>query len=188
MQQERGKRKVRIGIVVADKMDKTRVVAVHWSSRHPLYRRRVRRMTKFTAHDELNETRQGDQVRISETRPLSKTKRWRIIEVLARGEQVEVKPVEVDQTLMHELEHKPEEPVAEIEEAPSAEVAVAEEAPPTEEAAVAAKPRTKAKATIGAKPKAPRKKAAPKATGKTSAEAEEPAQVEETPENGEQKE
>ncbi len=79
------KRKFFTGEVVSDKMDKTRVVQVRWSTRHPKYHKIVRRAMKFKAHDEKNETRIGDRVRIMETRPLSKDKRWVICEVLKTG-------------------------------------------------------------------------------------------------------
>jgi small subunit ribosomal protein S17 len=82
---ERGRRKVRIGKVVSDKMDKSRVVAVERYIRHPLYKKYIRRTSKFMAHDENNESREGDIVRIMETRPLSKRKRWRIVEILERA-------------------------------------------------------------------------------------------------------
>ena len=94
MSQER--RKTRIGHVVSDKTEKTVIVAVQWRQRHPLYHKSVRRVTKFPAHDEENTCRIGDQVRIVETRPLSRTKRWRVVEVLARGEVPDVKPSEFD--------------------------------------------------------------------------------------------
>jgi small subunit ribosomal protein S17 len=77
--------KTRIGLVVSDKMDKTRVVAVERTFRHPQYERVVKRTTRFKAHDERNETHAGDRVLIVETRPLSKDKRWRIKEILQRA-------------------------------------------------------------------------------------------------------
>ena len=77
--------KTRIGLVVSDKMNKTRVVAVERSFRHPRYARVVKRTTRFKAHDERNEAHVGDRVRIIETRPLSKDKRWRIKEILQRS-------------------------------------------------------------------------------------------------------
>ncbi len=82
---ERGRRKVRVGKVVSDKMDKSRVVAVERYIQHPLYKKYIRRTSKFMAHDENNESREGDIVRIMETRPLSKRKRWRIVEILERA-------------------------------------------------------------------------------------------------------
>lgn len=88
MEKKRGQRKVRIGRVVSDKMDKTVVVAVETFVRHPLYGKVVRRTKKFKAHDENNACRIGDKVRIMETRPLSKEKRWRVVEILERAEQL----------------------------------------------------------------------------------------------------
>jgi small subunit ribosomal protein S17 len=80
------KRKSRTGYVVSDKMDKTVVVTVESHSAHPLYKKRVRRIHKFKAHDEQNTCRIGDMVRIEETRPLSKDKRWRVVEILHKEE------------------------------------------------------------------------------------------------------
>lgn len=78
-------RKVREGIVVSTKMDKTAVVKVVDRVRHPRYRKTMQRTSKFYAHDETNDAREGDRVRIQETRPLSKTKRWRILEIVERA-------------------------------------------------------------------------------------------------------
>ncbi len=82
---ERGRRKSRIGTVVSDKMDKTVVVAVERRYPHPLYGKQVTRTKKYHAHDEKNEYHPGDVVRIMETRPLSKLKRWRVVEVIERA-------------------------------------------------------------------------------------------------------
>lgn len=82
---ERGNRKTRIGRVVSDKMDKTVVVAIETLVRHPLYKKSIKRTTKFKAHDENNECRVGDRVLIMETRPLSREKRWRVVEILERA-------------------------------------------------------------------------------------------------------
>ncbi len=81
----RNSRKVRVGTVVSDKMDKTVVVAVERRVQHPLYGKPVVRTKKFHAHDEENTVREGDVVRIMETRPLSKKKRWRVLEVIERA-------------------------------------------------------------------------------------------------------
>ncbi len=78
-------RKTKVGRVVSDKMDKTIVVSVERLSRHPLYKRVVRLTTKFKAHDERNEARIGDTVRIEESRPLSASKRWRLVEIVQRA-------------------------------------------------------------------------------------------------------
>ena len=82
---ERGLRKKRLGRVVSDKMDKTIVVAVETKVRHPLYGKTVNRTTKFKAHDENNTAKIGDRVMIMETRPLSKDKRWRLVEVVEKA-------------------------------------------------------------------------------------------------------
>jgi small subunit ribosomal protein S17 len=82
---ERKRRKVREGIVVSTKMDKTAVVSVVDRVQHSRYRKTLQRTTKLYAHDEANDVREGDRVRVAETRPLSKQKRWRIVEVLERA-------------------------------------------------------------------------------------------------------
>ena len=82
---ERGLRKKKIGRVVSDKMDKTIVVAVETKVRHPLYGKTMNRTTKFKAHDENNEANMNDRVLIMETRPLSKDKRWRLVEIVDRA-------------------------------------------------------------------------------------------------------
>ena len=82
---ERNLRKVRIGKVVSDKMDKTIVVAVRDNVRHPLYNKIVKKTYKLKAHDELNDAKIGDTVRVMETRPLSKDKRWRLVEIMERA-------------------------------------------------------------------------------------------------------
>lgn len=84
-----GKRKVRIGQVVSDKMDKTVVVAVGTLRRHPLYKKAIRRTKKYKVHDESNVCKVGDRVKILETRPLSKEKRWRVIEIIPKSKSVE---------------------------------------------------------------------------------------------------
>ena len=82
---ERNLRKERIGVVVSNKMEKTIVVAVETKEKHPLYGKFVNKTTKFVAQDEKNECSEGDRVRIMETRPLSKTKRWRLVEIIERA-------------------------------------------------------------------------------------------------------
>ncbi len=85
MEQVRGYRKTRIGVVVSDKMDKTIVVAIKTKVRHPLYGKMVNRTRKFKAHDENNECGIGDTVKIMETRPLSKDKHWRLVEIVEKA-------------------------------------------------------------------------------------------------------
>ncbi|NLH96379.1 MAG: 30S ribosomal protein S17 [Clostridiaceae bacterium] len=82
---ERGLRKTRIGKVVSDKMDKTIVVAIETSVKHPLYKKIVKRTYKLKAHDENNECRVGDRVKVMETRPLSREKRWRLVEIIEKA-------------------------------------------------------------------------------------------------------
>lgn len=82
---ERSQRKVRTGRVISDKMDKTRVVAVEGFIQHPLYKKRIKRTKKMKIHDENNETQEGDKVKIMETRPISKDKRWRLVEVIEKA-------------------------------------------------------------------------------------------------------
>lgn len=89
------KRKTRLGLVLGGKMDKTVIVGVATLKQHPIYKKTIRRMAKYKAHDERSECKVGDKVRIEETRPLSKDKRWRVAEVLTKGDVVEVKPGEI---------------------------------------------------------------------------------------------
>ena len=177
-----------MGTILSDRMDKTRVVGVEWSLPHPLYRRRVRRVTRFKAHDEQNATRQGDVVRIMETRALSRHKRWRIIEVVEKAEIVELRPEEVDTTLLEELSGQPEAPAAEEQpkprrrtraakvaeaEAPAAEAAVAEETPKPKRRTRAAKAEAEAPAAEET-PKPKRRTRAAKAEAEAPAAEEAP--------------
>ena len=81
----RGSRKVRTGVVVSDGMDKTVVVRIDRTALHPVYHKTMRRSEKLAAHDEANDAHVGDTVRLMETRPLSKSKRWRVVEVVERA-------------------------------------------------------------------------------------------------------
>ena len=82
---ERNLRKTRVGKVVSDKMDKTIVVAIADNVKHPLYKKFIKRTVKLKAHDENNECRIGDRVEVMETRPLSKDKRWRVVEIIEKA-------------------------------------------------------------------------------------------------------
>ena len=90
------KRKTRIGMVLSHKMDKTVLVEVETRRRHPRFKRVVSYKAKFKVHDEDNKCGVGDLVRIVETRPLSKEKRWRVTEILSKAEVIEVKPAEIE--------------------------------------------------------------------------------------------
>ena len=83
---ERNLRKTRVGIVTSDKMDKTVVVSIVDNVKHPLYGKIVKRTYKLKAHDENNECKMGDRVRVMETRPLSKDKRWRLVEIIEKAQ------------------------------------------------------------------------------------------------------
>ncbi len=85
MNEARGNRKTRVGIVVSDKMDKTVVVAIKTKKKHPLYGKTVNQTSKLHAHDEKNECGVGDTVKIMETRPLSRQKRWRLVEIVEKA-------------------------------------------------------------------------------------------------------
>lgn len=120
-----GKRKTKVGRVVSDKMDKTIVVSVERMTRHPLYKRVIRQTSKFKAHDEANEAHVGDAVLIEESRPLSATKRWRLVSIVSRaGEGAVTAPVvedeETDEAIhgaAHPGKHGHGEPAAEQEPA-----------------------------------------------------------------------
>ena len=98
----RERQKVRVGRVVSDKMDKTVVVGVRWQQRHRIYGKSLRRIAKFYAQDPGNLCKLGDLVRIEETRPISRTKRWRVTNILERKEVAEVKPIDLDEGLLSE--------------------------------------------------------------------------------------
>lgn len=89
------RRKIRIGRVLSNKMDKTVVVTVETLRHHPLYKKTIRRVVKYKAHDEKNQCKLGDTVEIIETRPLSKEKRWRVTEIITKTDVVEVQPKEI---------------------------------------------------------------------------------------------
>lgn len=98
--QKRSNRKTRIGTVISDKMDKTIIVRVDMASMHPVYNKLVRTSTKFKAHDEKDAAGMGDTVKIEETRPLSKTKRWRLVEIVKKAEE------QVEETAEKKTEEK----------------------------------------------------------------------------------
>ena len=110
----KARRKVRVGRVVGTKMARTIVVAVEWSQRHPIYKKAVRRITRFYADDKESQCKLGDLVKIEETRPISKLKRWRVIEVMAHREIAsEIQPAEIDRALVENRQGVVETPGAE---------------------------------------------------------------------------
>jgi small subunit ribosomal protein S17 len=129
--------KVREGTVVSDKMQKTIVVAIESNFRHRLYKKTVRRIRRFMVHDERGDAKLGDRVRIGETSPVSRRKRWRLLDVLIKAELPEVAPESIDLELLGEV--KPEEPAideaaAQEPTAPKAEKVVRAEAVSSPEA------------------------------------------------------
>ncbi len=126
------KQKTRLGLVVSDKMSKTVVVAVETPKRHPLYKKTIRRVVKYKAHDEENKCQRGDKVRIVEVRPLSRDKRWRVVEIVSKGEVVEISPEEIAREDLAKVlpEKKAKEEVTEVK----AEVEAEEETKEKEEA------------------------------------------------------
>jgi small subunit ribosomal protein S17 len=172
-----GGRKVREGTVVSDKMDKTVVVAVETRVRHPLYKKIVRRLCRHLAHDETNDAKLGDVVRIVESRPYSRRKRWRLAEVLVHVERPEVAAEDVDLELLGEV--KPEE---QEEEAAAPAEAVAKEAPPEGETEVPAEvaeevPPVEDVVTEPETKEAQEAAVAPEPEAEAEAQAEEPAEA-----------
>ncbi len=150
-------RKTREGTVVSDKMDKTVVVAVSSSTRHRLYKKIMRRLRRYMVHDETNDAKLGDRVRIVESRPHSRRKRWQLAEVLVRADRPEVAAEEIDLELLGEVKVEEEEPEPEADEVSdaaeepepeteppeAAEEAEAEEAREPEEAEEQTEPEAK---------------------------------------------
>ena len=100
-------RKIRVGAVVGTRMDKTAVVELVWKQRHRVYRKQMRRVTRFYVHDPDGECQVGDTVRIQETRPISRTKHWRLLDILARREVADVRPIELEGDSVVEIADEP---------------------------------------------------------------------------------
>ena len=144
----RSMRKVRVGAVVRTNQDKTAIVEMVWKQRHRLYRKQMRRIARFYVHDPENQCRLGDTVRIEETRPISKNKHWRLMEILERKQVAEVRPIDLETDVSPEItqprilaaEARAEAAAAEAAEAETAsreEAAGEPEAEVVEEEAVA---------------------------------------------------
>ena len=114
-------RKVRTGYVVRTSMDRTAVVEMVWKQRHRLYRKQMRRVTRFYVHDPLSQCRVGDTVRIQETRPISKTKHWRLLQILQRRQVADVQPIELETDLDAEIAGAAEDDPAADEQGESEE-------------------------------------------------------------------
>ncbi len=132
-----GQRKSLTGTVVSDKMDKTVVVLVETTTRHPLYRKILKRSKRYLAHDDRLDAKPGDLVRILETRPFSRHKRWRVAEIVERGEEAEIAPREIGSEYLEERRERQAEAAAEAAAA-KAQTAEAEAEEPEEEAEASA--------------------------------------------------
>jgi small subunit ribosomal protein S17 len=138
--QERGRRKTLVGVVVSNKMDKTAVVSVERRHPHPLYRKIIRTTKRYKAHDPNNAAQLGDVVRLEETRPLSKEKRWRIVETMTHGNVADIAPREIGAPV-EAMDAMPAAVAAPVASAPAEEpVAAAEEQAEAEPVAVAEEP------------------------------------------------
>ncbi len=139
----RSMRKVRVGAVVRTNQDKTAIVEMVWKQRHRLYRKQMRRVARFYVHDEENQCRLGDTVRIEETRRISKNKHWRLMAILERKEVADVRPIDLETDVGQEITQprilaaETRAAAAEAEPQDVVEEAVVEEAEPEEEAAEA---------------------------------------------------
>lgn len=114
-------RKVRVASVVGTKMNRTAVVELVWKQRHTLYRKPMRRVTRFYVHDPQSLCTLGDTVRIEETRPISKTKHWRLMEILSRRQVADIRPSELESDAVVEAAEEAEQPVGVLPDAPGIE-------------------------------------------------------------------
>ena len=112
----RARHKVRTGFVVRVKQEKTAIVEMVWKQRHRLYRKQMRRVARFYVHDPENQCHVGDVVRIEETRPISKTKHWRLLEILERRQVAEIRPIELEGDAVTVVEEEIEDEVLGMDE------------------------------------------------------------------------
>ena len=184
-----GGHKTREGTVVSDKMDKTVVVAVASSVRHRLYKKIVRRLRRYKAHDETNDAKLGDRVRIVESRPYSRRKRWQLIEVLIRADRPEVAAEEIDLELLGEVrveeEEAPEVPEAEAEPEVEEEPEAKEEPEAAEESEVEEEPEAEEAPEAAEEPETEEE---PEVEEEAAEEPEAESEVEEEPEAAEEPE
>jgi len=172
-----GGRKVREGTVVSDKMEKTVLVAIEWNIRHRLYQKTIRRVKRLMAHDERNEAHLGDRVRVIESRPVSRHKRWRVVDVLIRAELPEVAPESIDLELLGEIkrEETPEEIAAPAAVEADAVSAAAPEAAAEAQQVETAEPAPEEAPAAEASPEVEAAEAEELAEAPEAAAAEEPA-------------
>ncbi len=180
-----GKQKSLVGTVVSDKMEKTVAVVVQSTTRHRLYHKTMRRSKRFLAHDDLLGAKEGDLVRILESRPLSRRKRWRVAEIIQRREVAEIAPREIDAEYLGRPREREAEPEIEApsEEAPAAEAPGEAPAGVTAAEATGEAPAeaTAAEAAPEAEAAAPDGEEGSLAEAEQAAEEEKPPEVEEPP-------
>ena len=178
------RRKIRVGKVVSDKMDKTVVVVVGWRRPHRVYQKPVRRETRFMAHDPQNLCKIGDTVRIRECRPISKTKRWRIEEILQREDIAEIQPDDITAVVTEDNAPAPEQPAAAPATAAAidAKVAIEPDNPPTADAPSVDE---QGDATIAATTQDNAAEAAPQPENTAEIQAETPAETQPEPQQEE---
>jgi len=164
--------RAREGTVVSDKMDKSVVVAVSSSTRHRLYKKIMRRLRRYMVHDETNDAKLGDRVRIVESRPHSRRKRWQLAEVLVRADRPELAAEEIDLELLGEVKVEEEEPETEAKAEPE-EPAEAAEEPETEAKAEPEEPAEAAEQPEPEEPAEPEEQTEPEAKEAPEAEGEE---------------
>ncbi len=165
-------RRAREGTVVSDKMDKSVVVAVSSSTRHRLYKKIMRRLRRYMVHDETNDAKLGDRVRIVESRPHSRRKRWQLAEVLVRADRPELAAEEIDLELLGEVKVEEEETETEAKAEPE-EPAEAAEEPETEAKAEPEEPPEAEEQPEPEEPAEPEEQTEPEAKEAPEAEGEE---------------
>lgn len=190
-------RKVRVGAVVRTNQDKTAIVEMIWKQRHRLYRKQMRRVARFYVHDPMNQCRLGDTVRIEETRPISKNKHWRLMEILERKQVAEVRPIDLEadvgpditQPRIQAAEARVEAATGEtteedaVEEESPDQADIAEEEPTAEEDSIAEEPEADGEEPVAQEE--PAEMDAVALAGEEPAAEEEPADIEEEPETEE---
>ncbi|MCH8987974.1 MAG: 30S ribosomal protein S17 [Chloroflexi bacterium] len=180
-------RKVRVGAVVRTNQDKTAIVEMVWKQRHRLYRKQMRRVARFYVHDPENQCRLGDTVRIEETRPISKNKHWRLMEILERKQVAEVRPIDLETDVAPEIT-QPRILAAEARAEAAAAEAADEETASQEKAAEEAVAEVAAEEPIAEEETAEEEEAEPEAEEPEVEEPEEAEPEEAEPEEREEKE
>jgi small subunit ribosomal protein S17 len=164
-------RKIRVGSVVGTRMDRTAVVEMVWKQRHRVYRKQMRRVARFYIHDPENQCQVGDTVRIQETRPISKTKHWRLLEILQRRQVAEVRPIDLETDIQTAIAETDESGEATLEEMETGAADSAEAEPDTTPETAVAEAASSGEATVEeAAPARRQRRRAPEAAAPESGE------------------